>query len=336
MRTLKYWQAVNTALREEMDRDASVVVLGEDVGAPGGPFGATKGLADRFGAARVRDTPISEATIVGAGVGAAQAGLRPVVEVMFFDFVTVAMDQLVNQAAKVRYMSAGSFAAPMVIRTICGSGRRTGPQHAQNLEGWLAHVPGLTVVWPSTPADAYGLLKAAIRDPDPVVVVESLALWATRGEVPDEEEDFVVPLGSAGIRRTGTDLTVVTWGGAAARAVQAAQTLDGEISVEVIDLRTLTGWDRQAVLDSVARTGRLLVVHDAVEQFGPGAEIAATVAEQLFGRLHAPVQRLGAPFAPAPFFPTLEDAYLPSAEAIADRIRAMTLSKTRTPEGITR
>ncbi|MFC9978402.1 alpha-ketoacid dehydrogenase subunit beta [Gordonia sp. NPDC127522] len=313
MTTVKYWQAINRALREEMERDEKIIVLGEDVAAPGGPFGATKGLLDAFGADRVRDTPISEAAIVGAGLGAAMAGYRPVIEIMFFDFVTVAMDQVVNQAAKVSYMSVGNFAAPMVIRSVCASGRRTGPQHSQNLEAWLAHVPGLKVVWGSTPADARGLLKAAIRDDGPVYVIESLAEWSTRGEI--SEGEGVVPIGQAAVRREGTDLTLVTWGGAAPRSLAAAEAAD-HLSIEVIDLRTISPWDREAVFASVRKTGRLLVVHDAVMEFGVGAEIAATVAHDCFVDLRAPVERLGAPYAPSPFAPHLEAAYLPHPEAI--------------------
>lgn len=317
MTTTKYWQGVNQAMHEEMERDASVIVIGEDVAAPGGPFAATKGLLDAFGADRVRDTPISEAAIVGTALGAAMAGYRPIVEVMFLDFVTVAMDQVVNQAAKVSYMSAGNFSAPMVIRSICASGRRTGPQHAQNLEAWLAHVPGLKVVWGSTPADAKGLLKAAIRDNGPVYVIESLAEWSTRGEVP--EGDVVVPIGSAAVRQEGDDLTLVTWGGAAPRVAAALEQVP-RVSVEVIDLRTISPWDRETVLASVRKTGRLLVVHDAVMEFGVGAEIAAAVSTECFDHLRAPVRRLGAPYAPAPFAPQLEAAYLPHPEAIAREI----------------
>lgn len=325
MSTTKYWQAINRALHEEMGRDERVLVIGEDVAGPGGPFAATKGLLDAFGPDRVRDTPISEAAIVGTALGAAMAGYRPVVEVMFLDFVTVAMDQVVNQAAKVSYMSAGGFSAPMVIRSICASGRRTGPQHSQSLEAWLAHVPGLKVVWGSTPADAYGLLKSAIRDDGPVYVIESLANWSMRGEVPNE--DAVVPIGEAVVRREGTDLTLVTWGGAASR-VQAALDLVPDISVELIDLRTISPWDRNTVLSSVERTGRLLVVHDAVVDFGVGAEIAAVVGDACFDSLKAPVKRLGAPYAPSPFAPHLEEVYLPHPEAIAANITT-TIERTR-------
>ncbi len=314
MTTLKYWQAINSALREEMERDERVILIGEDVAGPGGSFGASKGLLDAFGPARVRDTPISEAAIVGTALGAAMTGYRPVVEVMFFDFTAVAMDQIVNQAAKVSYMSAGGYHAPMVIRTICAAGRRTGPQHSQNLEAWFAHVPGLKVVWGSTPSDAHGLLKAAIRDDGPVISIESLVEWSTRGVVDDGE---VVPIGKAAVVAEGNDLTIVTWGGAAVKARKALAELPEGLSVELIDLRTISPWDRETVLASVEKTGRLLIVQDAVVEFGVGAEIAATVGTELFGALRAPVRRIGAPRAPAPFAPHLEDAYLPQPADVA-------------------
>lgn len=325
MTVTKYWQAINRALHEEMARDSRVLAIGEDVAGPGGPFGATKGLLDAFGPDRVRDTPISEAAIVGTALGAAMAGYRPVVEVMFLDFVTVAMDQVVNQAAKVSYMSGGRFSAPMVIRSICASGRSTGPQHSQSLEAWLAHVPGLKVVWGSTPADAYGLLKSAIRDEGPVYVIESLANWGMRGEVSAEET--LVPIGKAALRRRGDDLTLVTWGGAAARA-EAALELVPDRSVELIDLRSISPWDRDTVIRSVNRTRRLLIVHDAVVDFGVGAEIAAVVGEACFDSLKAPVKRLGAPYAPSPFAPHLEEVYLPHPTAIAADITA-TIERVR-------
>jgi len=319
MPSVKYWQAINQAMREEMALDQAVCILGEDVGIPGGPFGATKGLLDEFGAMRVRDTPISEALIVGAALGASMTGLRPIVEVMFMDFLTVAMDQIVNQTAKVSYMSAGHYRAPMVIRTLCASDRGTGPQHSQNLEAWLAHVPGLKVVWGSTPADAKGLLKSAIRDDGPVVVIESLGMWSRRGEVSDDPQ-ALVPIGKAATRTEGTDVTVVTWGGAAQRAEVAVESLRGTVSVELVDLRTLSPWDTTTVLESVGKTRRLVVVHDAVTQFGAGAEVAATVASECHDLLRAPVKRLGAPFAPSPFAPHLEAAFLPQPAAIAAAI----------------
>src|SRR3954452_20494440 len=283
----KYWQAINDALHEEMERDPSVVVLGEDVARAGGVYVATKGLLEAYGPARVRDTPISEQILVGLATGAAMTGLRPVLEIMFMDFLTLASDQLVNHAAKVASISAGEFSAPLVIRTMCGAGRGTGPQHGQSFESWIAHVPGLKVVWPSNPADAKGLLLAAIRDPNPVVVVESLALWGRRGEVPDG--DGAVPIGKASVVREGTDVTIVAWGAAVPRALDAAGSLadDDGVSAEVVDLRTLSPLDEDTLLASLAKTGRLIVVHDAVTAFGPGAEVAALAAGPGFGLLRA-------------------------------------------------
>ena len=317
MSELKFWQAVNAALGEELERDPRVVMFGEDVGKAGGPFGASRGLRDRFGESRVRDTPIAESSITSVAVGAAMSGLRPVVEIMFFDFVTLAMDQLVNQAAKMRYMSGGKLSVPMTVLTFAGSGRGSGPQHSQSLEAWLAHVPGLAVVYPSNPADAKGLLKTAIRSDDPVVFIESSRLWTTRGEVPDGA-DHLVPIGKATIARPGSDVTLVSWGWAAARTLEASTILaDAGIDAEVIDLRTISPLDEAAILESVGRTGRLVVVHDAAGPFGPGAEIAALVAEHAFDALRAPVARVAAPFAPAPFANQLEHAYYATPERIA-------------------
>lgn len=303
-----------------MERDPSVCIVGEDV-AYGGPFGATKDLEEQFGSLRVRNTPISEAGFVGAALGAAMTGMRPVVEVMFFDFVTLVMDQLVNQAAKISYMSGGKFQAPMVIRTLSGAGRGTGPQHGQNLEGWLGHVPGLKVVWSSTPEDAKGLLKSAIRDDDPVVVVESLGLWGQRGEVPDE--DRLVPIGLGAIRREGEDATVVAWGSTVRRALEAAEQLSEEgIEAEVLDLRTLSPIDEALILSSLRKTGRLVIVHDAVAPFGPGAEVATIAASAGFGSLKAPVTRVAPPFAPVPLTPNLEQAYFPQYFPQPEDVRA--------------
>ena len=316
MTQVKYWKAINDALAEEMERDAAVVVIGEDVGEPGGTYIATKGLFERFGAQRVRDTPISEGLLIGMATGAAMTGLRPVVEIMFMDFMTLASDQLVNHAAKVSSVSGGAFSVPMVVRTMCGAGRNTGPQHGQSLESWLAHVPGLKVVWPANPADMKGLLKSAIRDPNPVVVIESLALWNTRDEMPDGEH--LVAIGEAAVARPGGDVTLVAWGAAERRALAAAEQLEGEgVSAEVLDLRTISPLDEDAILRSVARTGRLVVVHDAVGPFGAGAEISALVAERGFDTLRAPIRRVAAPFAPVPFPPGLEAAYFPQADRIA-------------------
>jgi pyruvate/2-oxoglutarate/acetoin dehydrogenase E1 component len=319
---LKLWQAVNSALGEELERDANVVLFGEDVGKAGGPFGASKGLRERFGEQRVRDTPISEGAITGVAIGAAMCGLRPVVEIMYFDFVTLAMDQLVNQAAKTRYMSAGRLSVPMTMLTFCGAGRGSGPQHSQSLEGWLAHVPGLTVVYPSNPADAKGLLKASVRSDDPVVFVEASRLWTIRGEVPDAA-DHVVPIGRAAIVRPGTDVTLVAWGWAVSRSLEAADLLAAEgIQAEVVDLRTLSPLDEVAILESVGRTRHLVVVHDAAGPYGPGAEVVALVAERGFASLSGAAMRVTAPFAPAPFASQLEHAYYPDAERIASAARA--------------
>lgn len=322
MSTTKFWQAVNTALAEELERDPDVILFGEDVGKAGGPFGASRGLRERFGADRVRDTPIAEGAITGAAVGAAMCGLRPVVEVMYFDFVTLAMDQLANQAAKMRYMSGGGLSVPLTMLTFCGSGRGSGPQHSQSLETWLAHIPGISVVYPSNPADAKGLLKASIRSADPVVFIESSRLWTLRGEVPDTD-DHLVPIGKAAVVRSGSDITLVSWGWALSRTLEAAGMLADEgVDPEVIDLRTISPLDEDTILQSVRRTGRLVVVHDASKQFGPGAEVCAVVAEHAFASLRAPVARVTPPFAPAPFADQLERDYFPTADRIVEVARA--------------
>ncbi|WP_028922659.1 alpha-ketoacid dehydrogenase subunit beta [Pseudonocardia acaciae] len=329
MSRVKYWQAVNSALREELARDQRVHLFGEDVGAPGGPFGATRNLQAEFGEWRVRDTPISEGVITGLAVGSAMAGLRPVAEIMYFDFMTLAMDQLVNQAAKMRYMSAGGFSVPLTIRTLCGAGRGSGPQHSQSLEAWLASVPGLKVVWGGTPADAKGLLKSAIRDDDPVVVIESVSQWTQRGEVPDDPE-ALVPIGAGLVRRSGQDLTLVCWGGTVARAVAAAETLADEhgVDAEVLDLRTLSPLDRPLILGSLNKTGRLVVVQDATGPCSIGSEVVRLAATEGFGSLRAPAVLLSAPFAPVPFPPGLEREYYPQAD---DLVAAVLAALERTP-----
>lgn len=311
-------RALNRALASEMRRDGRVVVIGEDV-AEGGPYGATRDLVEEFGARRVRDTPISEATVTGLAIGAALAGWRPVVEIMFIDFITLAMDQLVNQGAKARYMSGGQLTVPLVLRTQGGAGVRSGAQHSQSLEAWLTHVPGLKVVMPSNPADAAGLLRAAIRDDDPVVVIENKALYYQKGEV---SEDQVVPIGRAATLRSGGDLTIVATSRLAGEALAAAAVLAAEgIEAEVIDPRTLRPLDADAIVSSVSRTGRLVVAHEAVTAHGFGAEVAAIVQELALDRLLAPILRVGAPFAPVPASPALEDAYLVGAAAIAGAAR---------------
>ena len=320
MAETRYVRAVNQALADAMAADRSVVLLGEDIGMAGGPFSATRGLLDRFGAERVIDMPISEATIVGAAVGAAMSGLKPVVEIMFMDFVTLAMDAIVNQAAKVRFMFGGQTSVPLVVRMPHGAGLSAGPQHSQCLEAWFAHVPGLKVVCPSDVADAYGLLRAAIQDPDPVIVVENKTLYAQKGDL--AEPAAILEIGRARTVRQGRDATVVSYGAAVHTARIAADLLAAEgIEAEVIDLCTLQPWDEAAVLQSLARTHHLVVVHEAVTAFGIGAEIVARMADSGFDELDGPIVRVGAPFMPVPFAKALEQAYLPSPEAIVQAIR---------------
>lgn len=315
MSEVRYGQAINRAIADAMTADATVVLFGEDVAAPGGPFGVTRGLLDRFGAERVRDTPISEAALVGAAVGAAMSGLKPIVEIMFMDFVTLGMDALVNQAAKARFMYGGQASLPLVVRLPHGGGINAGPQHSQCLEAWLAHVPGLKVVCPATVADAYGLVAAAIRDPDPVIVVENKSLYAVKGML--AEGSGPGEIGRAEIVRSGKSLTIVTYGAMRTTALEAAASLakDG-IEAEVIDLRSLQPWDERTVLSSLSRTHRLVIVHEAVEAFGIGAEIAARMSDIGFDELDAPIVRVGAPFMPVPFARELEQAYRPDAARI--------------------
>jgi pyruvate/2-oxoglutarate/acetoin dehydrogenase E1 component len=319
MTEIRFGQAINKALADAMAADESVVLFGEDVAAPGGPFGVTRGLLDRFGPDRVRDTPISEAAIVGAAVGAAMSGLKPVVEIMFMDFVTLAMDALVNQAAKARFMFGGQYELPMVVRLPHGGGINAGPQHSQCLEAWLAHIPGLKVVCPGTVADAYALTRAAIADPDPVIIVENKSLYAVKGDLPEPLP--VAAIGAADVARAGRDATIVTYGAMRAVALDAAGNLSKEgIDVEVIDLRSLQPWDERAVLESLAKTHRLVVVQEAVEAFGVGAEIAARMADIGFDELDAPIVRVGAPFMPVPFAKELEARYRPDAARISDAV----------------
>ena len=320
MSETRYGRAIGKALADAMDRDPSVVLLGEDIAEAGGSFGVTRGLVDRFGPERVRDTPISEAVIVGAAVGAALSGLKPVVEIMFMDFTTLTMDAMVNQAAKARFMFGGQFSAPMVLRTPHGGGVNAGPQHSQCLEGWFAHVPGLKVVCPATPADAYGLMRAAIDDPDPVVFVENKALYSVKGDLDDDAG--AISIGVARIVREGGDATIVTYGAMVSVALAAADALAGEgVAVEVIDLRSLQPWDERAVLASIAKTHHLVVLHEAVEAFGPGAEIVARIADIGFDELDGPIVRVAAPFMPAPFAKSLEAIYRPDARRVIEAVR---------------
>jgi pyruvate dehydrogenase E1 component beta subunit len=320
MGQVRYVQAINQALSDALAADPAVIVLGEDIADAGGSFKATRGLLDRFGADRVRDTPISEAAIVAASVGAALSGLKPVVEIMFMDFVTIAMDAIVNQAAKAHFMFGGQGGVPMVVRLPHGGGLNAGPQHSQCLEAWFAHVPGLKVLCPANAADAYGLLRAAIDDPNPVIFVENKALYAQKSELDDPPS--AVPIGVARIVRAGRDVSIVAYGASVATAMSAAETLAAEgIELEVLDLRSLQPWDKTAVLGSIARTHRAVVVHEAVRAFGVGAEIAATIAEEGFDELDAPVIRVGAPFMPVPFARSLEARYLPDAKAVIAAVR---------------
>ena len=312
--------AIRAAMRAELAADSAVVLFGEDV-TVGGPFGATKGLQDEFGGARVRDTPISEGAVMGMAVGAAATGLRPIVEIMFMDFATLALDQLVNHAAKLRYMSGGQLSVPLTVRVQAGASGAFGAHHSQSLEAWFAHVPGLKVVAASTPQDAYGLLRAAIRDPDPVVFIEHRALYWGKGPV-TTGEDGIVPIGRAAVRRPGRDVTILSWSRMTATAVAAAGTLAAEgIEAEVLDLRSLQPLDLETVLASVRRTRRAVIAHEAVTFGGLGGEIAAAIQAGAFDRLIAPVGRVGAPFVPVPASPSLEAAFVPGPAAIVDAVR---------------
>ncbi|MBW2367282.1 MAG: alpha-ketoacid dehydrogenase subunit beta [Deltaproteobacteria bacterium] len=319
MATMTYGQALNSALETEMQRDENVLCLGIDIGEPGGPLGITQGLYDKFGAKRVRDTPITESGFVGAAVGAAVCGLRPVAEIMFVDFVGVAMDQIFNQAAKMRYMFGGRAKVPVVIRTTYGVGMAVGAQHSQSLEAWFMHVPGLKVVMPSTPCDAKGLLISAIRDNNPVVFLENKMLYGVEDEVP--EDAYEIPIGRADIKREGRDVTIVATGQMVGRSLSAAGTLaESGVEAEVVDPRTLLPLDTETILASVKKTHRLVIVHEEVKFAGSGAEIAAMVAEEAFDYLDAPILRVGGPFCPIPFSPKLEAEFLPSEQKIIDAV----------------
>ena len=323
MHTLTVAEAICEGLREEMERDPRVFLMGEDVGSIGGIFATSRGLLEKFGPERVRETPISEASIVGHAIGAAVAGMRPVVECGgFVDFLSLTMDQLVNQAAKLRYMFGGKGTVPIVVRAAQGSGVKLAAQHSQSLEAWFAHVPGLIVVCPSTPADAKGLLLAAIRNPNPVIFLEHKMLYFVKGDVPDGEG--VERIGVAAVRREGTDVTLVSYSLMTHRCLEAADLLAQRgISCEVLDLRSIRPWDREAVLASVRKTHRLVVVHEAVKSFGVGAEVAATVMEEAFDDLDAPVVRVGAHDIPMPFNENLERETVPTVERIVEAVKQL-------------
>src|SRR5215211_837096 len=311
MPTITYAQALNEALREEMKIDPRIFLMGEDIGHHGGIFRVTKDLIDEFGADRVRDTPITESSFVGLGIGAAMAGMRPVVELLFMDFALVAADQIVNQAAKLRYMSGGTVSVPIVIRAQQGGGRGNGAQHSQSFESWLAQVPGLIIVAPSTPADAKGLLKSSIRAGNPVIFIEHKLLYNTKGEVP--ESDDAIPIGKAEIKRDGRDITIVSY----------SRTLLFALEAEVIDLRTIEPLDMETILESVKGTGRLLIVHESHSNCGLGAEIITRAYEQAPERLIMPPRRLGARHVPIPVAETLENAVLPQPADIVQAVEAM-------------
>jgi pyruvate/2-oxoglutarate/acetoin dehydrogenase E1 component len=310
-REITYAQAIKEAMCEEMRRDENVFLMGEDVGIYGGAFGVSVGMFEEFGEERVRDTPISEAVIAGAAAGAAVTGMRPIAEIMFSDFTTIAMDQLVNQAAKMRYMFGGKARVPMVLRTPGGSGTGAAAQHSQSLEAWFCHVPGLKVVVPSTPYDAKGLLKAAIRDDNPVMFFEQKLLYRKKGYVP--EEDYVIPLGKADVKREGSDVSIIVYGRMAPVCLEAAENLVKEgISVEVVDPRTLVPLDKETLIASAKKTGRVLIVHEACQTGGYGGEIASVIADsEAFFYLDAPIKRLCGLDVPIPYCPELEKMWCP-------------------------
>jgi pyruvate dehydrogenase E1 component beta subunit len=321
-RQLTFGQAVREALAEEMRRDPTVFIIGEDVAEAGTPFKVLSGLVEEFGTERVMDTPISEAGFTGIGVGAAMTGMRPVVDIMFGDFLGLIMDQLANQAAKIHYMSGGTLKAPMVVRTTLGATRRSAAQHSQSLHAWPSHIPGLKVALPSTPRDAKGLLKAAIRDDSPVVFFEDKMGYAIKGEVPDG--DFVIPLGEAEVKRDGEDITIVATSSMVLVALEAADLLAADgISAEVVDPRTTVPLDVDALIRSAKKTSRAIVVDEGYQRYGVTAEIAAVISDRAFFYLDAPVKRMGAMDVPVPFSPVLEDLTVPTAERVAAEARRL-------------
>lgn len=326
MRECTYQEAVREAMSQIMRENDEVFLLGEDIGVYGGAFGVTRGMIEEFGPKRVRNTPISESAIAGAAVGSALTGMRPILELQFSDFITIAMDQIVNQAAKLRYMYGGKGKVPMVLRTPSGSGTGAAAQHSQSLEAWVAHVPGLKVVQPSTAYDAKGLLKAAIDDDNPVIFYEHKLLYQTKADVP--EDLYTIPLGKADVKRQGSDVTIVATAVMVHKALEAAKQLEQEgISAEVIDPRTLVPLDMDTIVESVIKTGRVVVVHEAVKRGGYGGEIASNIAEsEAFDYLDAPIKRLGGRAVPIPYNPELEKAAVPQVADIVDAVKE-TLNK---------
>ncbi|MCA0165755.1 MULTISPECIES: alpha-ketoacid dehydrogenase subunit beta [Bacillus] len=326
MREISYLEAVREAMSQEMRKNQDVFILGEDIGVYGGAFGVTRGMIEEFGPERVRNTPISEAAIAGGAVGSALTGMRPILELQFSDFITIAMDQLVNQAAKTRYMFGGKGKVPLVVRTPAGSGTGAAAQHSQSLEAWMAHIPGLKVVQPSTAYDAKGLLKAAMDDDNPVIFYEHKLLYKTIGEVP--EEQYSIPLGKADVKRSGKDVTIVATAIMVHKALEAAKELEAEgIDVEIIDPRTLVPLDEETIIESVKKTGKCIVVHEAVKRGGYGGEIASMIAEsEAFDYLDAPIKRLGGLAVPIPYNPTLEKAVIPQVPDIIEAAKELVRS----------
>ena len=323
MKEITYAQAINEAMSEEMRRDENVFMMGEDIAEYCGAFGVSRGMLEEFGKERIMNTPIAEQSYVGAGIGAAMAGMRPIVELMFSDFITVCFDELVNEAPKMRFMFGGKVKVPMVMRTAAGAGTGAAAQHSQSLEAVLAHFPGLKVVIPSTPYDAKGLLKSAIRDDNPVMFLEQKTLYRKKGMIPEEE--YTIPLGVADIKRKGTDCTIVTYGRMVQFSLEAAEKLAAEnINVEVLDIRTLLPLDTDAIVASVKKTHRALIVHEAVKFGGFGGELAGQIAEsEAFYYLDAPIKRLGALSCPIPFNPNLERETFPTPEKIYDAVKSL-------------
>nr|WP_275891464.1 alpha-ketoacid dehydrogenase subunit beta [Bacillus sp. PDNC022] len=326
VREISYLEAVREAMSQEMRENQDVFILGEDIGVYGGAFGVTRGMIEEFGPERVRNTPISEAAIAGGAVGAALTGMRPILELQFSDFITIAMDQLVNQAAKTRYMFGGKGKVPLVVRTPAGSGTGAAAQHSQSLEAWMAHIPGLKVVQPSTAYDAKGLLKAAMDDDNPVIFYEHKLLYKTIGEVP--EEQYSIPLGKADVKRNGKDVTIVATAIMVHKALEAAKELEAEgIDVEIIDPRTLVPLDEETIIESVKKTGKCIVVHEAVKRGGYGGEIASMIAEsEAFDYLDTPIKRLGGLAVPIPYNPTLEKAVIPQVPDIIEAAKELVRS----------
>lgn len=322
MREITYREAVREAMCEEMRRDESVYLMGEDIGVYSGAFGVSKGMLEEFGSERIRETPISEAAFVGAGVGSAITGMRPIIELMFSDFMAVCYDQIINQAAKMHYMFAGKVNVPLVIRTAAGGGTGAAAQHSQSLEQMFCHIPGLKVVVPSTPYDAKGLLKSAVRDNNPVIFLEQKRLYDEKGLIPHGE--YTIPLGVADVKRSGKDVSIITYGRMVQMSLQVAEKLAAEgIAVEVLDLRTLSPLDTDAILATARKTKRVVVVHEAVTFGGFGGEIVSTIADSdVFFCLKAPIKRVGGAFCPVPFSPVLEEQAFPTPEKIEAAIRS--------------